>query len=139
VLDAIRLGPDDDEAEVTAAQVRDVVARLVTAGHWREGDPPILVIFDAGYDVTRLAYQLADLPVELLGRLRSDRVMLLPAPPRPPGPGTSSPSHGPPGRRTSAVTRSSTTPIRPTGHGGRCAASTSRSPRPRRPSPGWPR
>ena len=85
VLDAIRLGPDDDETEVTAAQVRDVVARLVAAGHWREGDPPILIIFDAGYDVTRLAYLLADLPVELLGRLRSDRVMLLPAPPRPPG------------------------------------------------------
>jgi hypothetical protein len=72
---------------VTAAQVRDVVARLIAAGHWREGDPAILVIFDAGYDVTRLAYLLADLPVELLGRLRSDRVMLLPAPPRPAGPG----------------------------------------------------
>src|SRR5436309_10771707 len=82
VLDAIRLGPDDDEAEVTAAQVRDVVARLVAAGHWREGDPAVLVIFDAGYDVTRLAWLLADLPVELLGRLRSDRVMWLPVPPR---------------------------------------------------------
>jgi hypothetical protein len=31
VLDAVRLGPDDDEAEVTAAQVRDVVARLIAA------------------------------------------------------------------------------------------------------------
>ena len=39
VLDAVRLGPDDDEAEVTAAQVRDVVARLIAAGHRREGDP----------------------------------------------------------------------------------------------------
>jgi hypothetical protein len=85
VLDAVRLGPDDDETGVTAAQVRDVVARLIAAGHWREGDPAILVVFDAGYDVTRLAWLLADLPVELLGRLRSDRVMLLPAPPRPPG------------------------------------------------------
>src|ERR1019366_7250092 len=28
VLDAVRLGPADDETEVTAAQVRDVVARL---------------------------------------------------------------------------------------------------------------
>ena len=46
---------------------------------------PILVIFDAGYDVTRLAFLLADLPAELLGRLRSDRVMQLPAPPRQPG------------------------------------------------------
>ncbi len=39
VLDAVRLGPDDDETEVTAAQVREVVARLIAAGHWREGDP----------------------------------------------------------------------------------------------------
>ena len=39
VLDAIRLGPDDDETEVTAAQVREVVARLVAAGHWHQGDP----------------------------------------------------------------------------------------------------
>ena len=85
VLDAVRLGPDDDEAEVTAGQVRDVVTRLVEAGHWGDGDPAILVIFDAGYDVTRLAWLLGDLPVELLGRLRSDRVMKLPAPPRRPG------------------------------------------------------
>jgi hypothetical protein len=79
---AVRLGPDDDETEVTAAQVREVVTRLARAGHWREGDRRILVVFDAGYDVTRLSCVLADLPVELLGRLRSDRVMQLPAPPR---------------------------------------------------------
>jgi len=85
VLDAVRLGPDDDETAVTAAQVRGVVTRLIAAGHWREGDPAVLVIFDAGYDVTRLAFLLADLPVEVLGRLRSDRVMKLPAPPREPG------------------------------------------------------
>jgi len=85
VLDAVRLGPDDDETEVTAAQVRDVIMRLTAAGHWREGDPAILVVFDAGYDVTRLAWLLADLPAQLLGRLRSDRVMQLPAPPRRPG------------------------------------------------------
>ena len=85
VLDAVRLGPDDDGAAVTAGQVRDVVTRLIAAGHWRAGDPAILIIFDAGYDVPRLAWQLSDLPVELLGRLRSDRVMQLPAPPRRPG------------------------------------------------------
>jgi DDE superfamily endonuclease len=85
VLDAVRLGPGDDETEVTAVQVREVVTRLAAAGHWREGDPAILVVFDAGYDVTRLAWLLADLPVQLLGRLRSDRVMQLPAPPRQPG------------------------------------------------------
>ena len=85
VLDAVRLGPDDDETDVTAAQVRDVVGRLAEAGQWAEGDPDVLVVFDAGYDVTRLAFLLADLPVELLGRLRSDRVLYFPALPRAPG------------------------------------------------------
>ena len=80
VLDAVRLGPADEETEVTAAQVRDVVTRLTAAGHWRAGDEDILVVFDAGYDVTRLAWLLKDLPVEVLGRLRSDRVLHFPAP-----------------------------------------------------------
>ena len=84
-LDAVRLGPADDATEVTAAQVREVVARIIEAGHWHDGDPDILVVFDAGYDLTRLAWLLADLPVEIMGRLRSDRVMYFPAPPRVPG------------------------------------------------------
>ena len=36
-------------------QVREVITRLISAGHWRQGDPDILVVFDAGCDVTRLA------------------------------------------------------------------------------------
>jgi hypothetical protein len=44
-----------------------------------------LVIVDAGYDVPRLSFPLADLPVEVLGRLQSDRVMRLPAARRQPG------------------------------------------------------
>jgi len=32
VLDAVRLGPADDETEVTAAQVRGAVDRLAAAG-----------------------------------------------------------------------------------------------------------
>ena len=84
-LDAIRLGPADDATEVTAAQVRDVIQRITAAGHWRDGDPDILVVFDAGYDLTRLAWLLRDLPVEVLGRLRNDRVMHFPAPHREPG------------------------------------------------------
>jgi hypothetical protein len=97
VLDAVRLGPDDDEAAVTAAQVRDLITRLIEAGHWHDGDPPVLVVFDAGYDVTRLSFLLADLPVEVLGRLRSDRVMRLPAPPRPGRPRRWPPARRPPG------------------------------------------
>jgi DDE superfamily endonuclease len=40
VLDAVRLGPDDGGAAVTATQVRDVITRLIAAGHWREVTPP---------------------------------------------------------------------------------------------------
>jgi hypothetical protein len=82
LLDAVRLSPADDPTEVTAAQVREVIERLQLSGHWQQGDADILIVFDAGYDVTRLAYLLADLPVELVGRLRSDRVFYSPAPPR---------------------------------------------------------
>lgn len=95
VLDAVRLGPADDATAVTAVQLREVVDRLRAAGHWRPGDPAIWIVFDSGYDVTRLAFLLADLPVQLIGRLRSDRVMLRPAPERPPGATGRPPRHGP--------------------------------------------
>lgn len=82
ILDAVRLGPADDATAVTAAQLRGVVERLITAGQWQTGDPDIVIISDAAYDVTRLAWVLRDLPVELVGRVRSDRVMRMPKPPR---------------------------------------------------------
>ncbi|CAG6397594.1 transposase [Streptomyces cocklensis] len=80
LLDAVRLGPDDDVAEVTAAQVRRVVTDLIGQGQWEAGDNDILVVFDAGYDAPRMAYLLDGLPVEVLGRMRSDRVMRRPTP-----------------------------------------------------------
>ena len=94
VLDAVRLGPADDATAVTAAQLRDVTERLIAAGRWTPGDPPIEIVMDSGYDVTPLAFVLADLPVVLTGRLRSDRVMLRPIPPRPPGTTGRPPRHG---------------------------------------------
>jgi hypothetical protein len=78
-LDAVRLVPGEDATEVTAAQLRDVVARLRAAGQWVDGDPPVLVVLDAGYDAVRLAFLLADLPVHLLARIRGDRVFYAPA------------------------------------------------------------
>jgi hypothetical protein len=84
VLDAVRLGPAGDATAVTAAQLRDVIGRLTAAGHWRAGGEDILVVLDSGYDTARLAWLLSDLPVEILGRIRSDRVLRLPAPPREP-------------------------------------------------------
>jgi hypothetical protein len=93
LLDAVRLGPADDATLVTADQLRDVVERLTQARHWRPGAPEILIVMDAGYDVTYFAHALADLPVMLLGRLRSDRVVL-----RDPGPPRCGPKGGRPRR-----------------------------------------
>jgi hypothetical protein len=96
-LDAVRLGPADDATGITAAQLRGVITRIIAAGHWKPGDPDILAVFDAGYDLARLAWLLDDLPVEIMGRLRSDRVMYFPAPPlpaRPASTGGRRPRHG---------------------------------------------
>jgi hypothetical protein len=117
VLDAVRLGPADDATAVTANQLRAVVGRLLAAGHWRPGDPDILIVCDAGDDVTRLALVLADLPVELVGRLRPDRVLRLPAPPR---------RHTPRGDGHPGTAASSPWTTRPPG--------PSRRPRPRPPA-----
>ncbi|MFZ1179858.1 MAG: NF041680 family putative transposase [Mycobacterium sp.] len=78
-LDAVRLRPQDDPTEVTATQIRDLLARLEQAGQWREGDPPVLFVLDSGYDIVRLTWLLRDEPVRLLGRIRADRVMHAPA------------------------------------------------------------
>ncbi|MGW0219017.1 NF041680 family putative transposase, partial [Micromonospora chokoriensis] len=81
-LDAVRLAPGDDAATVTAGQLRDIAGRLIAAGQWRPGDPEILVVADAGYDAPRLAFLLRDLPVQVLARMRSDRVLRRAVPPR---------------------------------------------------------
>ncbi|RPK86076.1 hypothetical protein EES45_00110 [Streptomyces sp. ADI97-07] len=82
VLDAVRLGAADDAAAVTAGQLCAVVERLVTVGQRQRSDRDVLVVIDPGYDVVRLAWMLRDLPVELVGRLRSDHALWLPTPPR---------------------------------------------------------
>jgi len=74
-LDAVRLAPGDDAATVTARQVRQVVTHLIEANHWQPGDPEIMLVADAGYDGPRLAFLLTDLPVVVLVRMRSDRVL----------------------------------------------------------------
>lgn len=82
LLDAVRVGPSDDRTDLAATQLRDVVDRLITTGHWQSGDPEIWIVGDSGYDGVRLAFLLADLPVAILVRLRSDRVLRFPAPAR---------------------------------------------------------
>ena len=93
-LDALRLVPGDDAATVTARQMRELIERLMDAGQWKSDDPDILIVVDAGYDVPRLAHLLGDLPVQVLGRMRPDRVLRRAAPPREPGPLGRPPRHG---------------------------------------------
>ena len=103
-LDAVRLGPGDDDTEVTAAQLREVAGRLASSGAWHPGDPDILVVLDAGYDVIRLAWLLADLPVVVCARLRCTRVFYrVPAPKPPHLPGRAR-EHGTPLRCADAAT-----------------------------------
>jgi hypothetical protein len=85
VLDAVRLGPTDEATELTATQIRELITRLREAGQHHDSDPDILIVLDAGYEVSRLAFLLADLPVQVLGRIRSDRVLAYRAPARPAG------------------------------------------------------
>jgi hypothetical protein len=94
LLDAVRLAPGADVAAVTAAQIREVTGRLITAGQWQGGDPDILIVADAGYDAPRIAHLLTDLPVEVLGRMRSDRVLCQAASRRVPGTTGRPPKHG---------------------------------------------
>jgi hypothetical protein len=94
LLDAVRLLPGADVAAVTTDQIRGVVERLIAAGQWQPGDPEILVVLDAGYDAPRIAHLLADLPVEVLGRMRSDRVLARSALLRVSGTNGRPPKHG---------------------------------------------
>ena len=52
------------------------------------------MIFDAGYEPARLALLLADLPVQVLGRLGTNRVLRQAPPPRWPGHGNLPMRHG---------------------------------------------
>jgi DDE superfamily endonuclease len=98
LLDAVRIGPDDDETELAAAQLREVAGRLIAAGHWRPGDPDIVIVLDSGYCAARLAWLLAGLPVLVSVRVRANRVFRRHVPPHAPGtPGRPS-RHGPPVR-----------------------------------------
>jgi hypothetical protein len=78
-VDAARLHPLDDTDQQAARQVRVLLGRLPAGG------PVPLVVFDGGYDSAQLTLDLADLPIVVLVRLRSDRCCYADPPPRPPG------------------------------------------------------
>ena len=77
-VDARRLHPLDDTDQTAAAQVRALLRRLPAAG------PIPLVVFDGGYDSAQLSLDLAEAPVVVLVRLRSDRCFYADPPPHHP-------------------------------------------------------
>lgn len=106
VLNAVHLEPGANVAAVTTVQIREVVERLGASG---PGDPEVLVALDAGYDAPRIAHLLDNLPVEILGRLRSDRVMRRPT--RPPARSSTWPTPRAVGHPRTAASSSSATPL----------------------------
>jgi hypothetical protein len=74
-VDARRLHPLEDTDKTAAAQVRALLARLPPSTQ------PPLVVFDAGYDSAQLSLDLAEAPVAVLVRLRSDRCFYADPPP----------------------------------------------------------
>jgi DDE superfamily endonuclease len=87
-VDAARLHPLDDTDQHAARLIRALVGRLPASG------PVPWFVFDAGYDSAQLSLDLADLPVAVLVRLRSDRCFYADPPPRPPGAGGRPRRHG---------------------------------------------
>ncbi len=73
-IEARRLRPGEDHADVTVRQVTGLLADLAATGKWRPGDPPPLVLLDAGYPATDISHALGGKDVQVLVRLRSDRV-----------------------------------------------------------------
>jgi hypothetical protein len=78
-VDAARLHPLDDTDQSAAAQIRALLERLPAIG------PVPWFVFDGGYDSAQLSLDLAEVPVAVLVRLRSDRCFYADPPPRPPG------------------------------------------------------
>jgi DDE superfamily endonuclease len=87
-VDARRLHPTEDPDHTAAVQIRALLGRLPTTRQ------PPLVVFDAGYDSAQLSLDLAEAPVAVLVRLRSDRCFYHDPPPRPPGTGGRPRRHG---------------------------------------------
>jgi hypothetical protein len=81
--DQVRVGAGDDATRQAAAQVLAHSARLRAAGE--DGIP--LYVLDAGYDEAPLTWDLRDHldQVQILVRLRNDRVLYRDPPPRIPG------------------------------------------------------
>jgi DDE superfamily endonuclease len=78
-LHAGRLTIDDNTNTVAVASIHALLPRLDLR------TPTPLFAFDAGFDPVQLSVGLADMPVQVVVRIRDDRKFFTPAPPRRPG------------------------------------------------------
>jgi hypothetical protein len=79
-LDVRRVHPTENTTSAAVGQIRWLLRHLPAS----EAAP--LFVFDAGYDSVQLTQGLADLPVAILVRLRSDRCFYADPPPAEPSP-----------------------------------------------------
>ena len=84
-IEARRLKPGEEHTDVTIGQITGLLKDLAATGTWQPGDPPPLVLLDAGNYATDLTWALAGHDVQLLVRLRTTRVFYRDPPPRRPG------------------------------------------------------
>jgi hypothetical protein len=90
-LDTMRISPKADATDATIAQVKRLIELL------KEDRQVPLFVFDAGYDPIAIGHGLKDIPVQVLVRIREDRVFYADAPARPnrpPSSGGRPPRHG---------------------------------------------
>jgi DDE superfamily endonuclease len=93
-IEARRLRPGEEHTDVTIEQITGLLVDLRATGKLRPGDPPPLVMLDAGNYATDLTHALAAQDVQLLVRLRSTRVFYRDPAPRKPGQMGAPPRHG---------------------------------------------
>jgi hypothetical protein len=93
-IGARRLRPGEEHTDVTIGQITGLLQDLTATGKWQPGDPPPLVLLDAGNYATDLTHALAGHDVQLLVLLRSTRVFYRDAAPRRPGQMGAPPRHG---------------------------------------------
>jgi hypothetical protein len=74
ILDVERIREGQTETSVAIAQIRLAVESFTASGQWTPGEAPVVVVTDAGYAATAMAWALSDLPVVIVSRIGSDRV-----------------------------------------------------------------
>jgi hypothetical protein len=84
-IEARRIRPGQDHTDVTIEQITDLRGDLQATGRLAAGDPPPLIMLDAGNYATDISHALATHPVQVLVRLRATRVFYADPEPRRPG------------------------------------------------------